>query len=230
MTMSIARLSAQSGLKYLFKTTMMDDLTVTPGDATTYYMKAGTPQGYWLGHGLPGINRTTEDKVTETDAKAIFDHATHPDTGSPLGRPHGQPTVVQNSQGRIETRHAVVGFDLTFSVPKSVSVLWALSPRSIQDQILQTHHQAVNATLEWLEASVIHTRAGRNGVAHLGTRGAIAAAFDHWESRAGDPQLHTHMVIVNRVQRITDGAWGSWTLSTPVESLAGWTGRARPCG
>lgn len=207
MTMSIARLSAQSGLKYLFKTTMMDDLTVTPADATTYYMKAGTPQGRWLGSGLPGINRTTDAKVTESDAKAIFDHAAHPDTGAPLGRPHGQPTVVQNSRGQANTRHAVVGFDLTFSVPKSVSVLWALSPRSVQDQILQTHHQAVNATLEWLEANVIHTRAGRNGVAHLGTRGTMAAAFDHWESRAGDPQLHTHMVIANRVQRITDGAW-----------------------
>jgi conjugative relaxase-like TrwC/TraI family protein len=207
MTMSIARLSAQSGLRYLFKTTMLDDLTVTPADATSYYMKAGTPQGRWLGSGLQGINRTSGDVVTESDAKAIFDHATHPETGAPLGRPHGQPTIVQNGQGRTETRHAVVGFDLTFSVPKSVSVLWALSPRALQDQILQTHHDAVNATLQWLEESVIHTRAGRNGVALLGTRGAIAAAFDHWESRTGDPQLHTHMVIANRVQRITDDAW-----------------------
>ena len=61
--------------------------------------------------------------------------------------------------------------------------------------------------MTWLEENVIHTRAGRNGVAHLGTTGAIAAAFDHWESRAGDPQLHTHLVIANRIQRITDGAW-----------------------
>lgn len=207
MTMSIARLSAQSGLKYLFKTTMMDDLTFAPADATTYYMKAGTPQGRWLGSGLQGINRTSGDAVTETDAEAIFDHAAHPDSGAPLGRLHGQPTIVQNSQGRSETRHAVAGFDLTFSVPKSVSVLWALSPRALQNEMLQTHHDAVSATLQWLETYVIHTRAGRNGVAHLGIRGAIAAAFDHWESRAGDPQLHTHMVIANRVQRITDGAW-----------------------
>ncbi|MBT8163712.1 MULTISPECIES: MobF family relaxase [Arthrobacter] len=207
MTMSIARLSAQSGLKYLFKTTMMDDLTVIPADATTYYMKAGTPQGRWLGSGLQGINRTSGDAATETDAKAIFDHVTHPDTGAPLGRPHSQPTVVQNTQRQTSTRRAIAGFDLTFSVPKSVSVLWALSPRSLQDQILQTHHYAVNATLQWLEESVIHTRAGRNGVARIGTTGAIAAAFDHWESRSGDPQLHTHLVIANRVQRITDGAW-----------------------
>ncbi|MHA7294398.1 MobF family relaxase [Arthrobacter sp. HLT1-21] len=207
MTMSIARLSAQSGLRYLLKTTMLDDLTVAPADATTYYMKAGTPQGCWLGSGLQGINRTSRDLITESDAKALFDHAVHPDTGTPLGRPHGQTTVVQNSQGRTETRHAVVGFDLTFSVPKSVSVLWGLSPRALQDQILETHHDAVDATLQWLEESVIHTRVGRNGVAHLGTRGAIAAAFDHWESRAGDPQLHTHLVIANRVQRVTDDAW-----------------------
>ncbi|RAM37716.1 MobF family relaxase [Arthrobacter globiformis] len=207
MTMSIARLSAQSGLKYLFKTIMMDDARVAPTDATTYYMKSGTPLGRWIGSGLPGITREAGDIVTDTDAKAVFDQAAHPDNGTPLGRPHGQPTLVQKSGGRTETRLAVVGFDLTFSVPKSVSVLWALSPRSIQDQILQTHHQAVSATLQWLEESVIHTRAGRNGVAHIGTRGAIAAAFDHWESRAGDPQLHTHMVIANRIQRITDGAW-----------------------
>lgn len=207
MTMSIARLSAQSGLRYLFKTTMMDDLSPTPPDATSYYMKAGTPQGRWLGSGLGGITRACGDPVTETDAKAIFDETVHPDTGAPLGRPHGQPTLVQNSQGQAGTRRAVAGFDLTFSVPKSVSVLWALSPRTLQDQILQTHHDAVTATLEWLEESVIHTRSGRNGVARIGTTGAIAAAFDHWESRAGDPQLHTHLVIANRVQRITDGAW-----------------------
>ncbi|WP_284984018.1 relaxase domain-containing protein [Arthrobacter sp. efr-133-TYG-118] len=111
MTMSITRLSAQSGLKYLFKTTMMDDLMITAADATTYYMKAGTPQGRWLGSGLPGVSRYTEDAVTETDAKAIFDHAVHPDTGAPLGRPHGQPTVVQKSQGR--TEHATPSSGLT---------------------------------------------------------------------------------------------------------------------
>lgn len=207
MTMSIARLSAQAGLRYLFKTTMMDDLSTSPPDATTYYMKAGTPEGRWIGSGLKGINRHAGDTVTETDAKAVFDSATHPDTGTPLGRPHGQPTAVVNKTDPPTTRHAVVGFDLTFSVPKSVSVLWALSPRSTQDRILRTHYEAVAATLNWLEQNVIHTRAGRNGVAHVGTMGAIAAGFDHWESRTGDPQLHTHLVIANRVQRITDGAW-----------------------
>ena len=186
---------------------MLDDLSTSPPDATTYYMKAGTPEGRWIGSGLKGISRTAAESVSETDAKAVFDLAVHPDTGIPLGRPHSQPTAVDNKTGPPTVRHAVVGFDLTFSVPKSVSVLWALSPRNSQDHILRTHRDAVSETLAWLEENVIHTRAGRNGVAHLGTMGAIAAAFDHWESRAGDPQLHTHLVIANRIQRITDGAW-----------------------
>ena len=36
----------------------------------------------------------------------------------------------------------------------------------------------------------------------------IAAAFDHWDSRAGDPHLHTHVVVANRVQT-ADGMWRS---------------------
>ncbi|PRB43029.1 conjugal transfer protein [Arthrobacter sp. MYb23] len=207
MTMSIARLSVRSGLKYLFKSTMLDDFSPTPPDTISYYMKTGTPQGRWLGNGLQGIAREAGDKVTESDARSIFQDATHPDSNEPLGRAHGQLPIGQEASNHNAAKHAVAGFDLTFSVPKSVSTLWALSPRPVQEQILDTHHEAIEATLAWMEEQVINTRSGRNGVAHVGTRGAIAAAFDHWESRAGDPQLHTHLVIANRVQRVTDGAW-----------------------
>ncbi|WP_405475869.1 MobF family relaxase [Paenarthrobacter ilicis] len=209
MTMSIARLSVRSGLKYLFQSTMMDDFSPTPPDTISYYMQTGTPQGRWLGNGLQGIARDPEDKVTEADARAIFQDATHPDSKEPLGRPLGQPPLSQEPSNHNASKHAVAGFDLTFSVPKSISTLWALSPRHLQEQILRTHHEAVEATLAWMEEQVINTRSGRNGIAHVGTRGVIAAAFDHWESRAGDPQLHTHLVIANRVQRITDGAWAT---------------------
>ncbi|MEV4954020.1 MobF family relaxase [Paenarthrobacter nitroguajacolicus] len=207
MTMSIARLSVRSGLKYLFKSTMQDDSVPTPSDTISYYMKTGTPQGRWLGNGLRGIAREPGDNVTESDARAIFQDAAHPDSKEPLGRHHGHPPISLEASNQKATKHSVAGFDLTFSVPKSVSTLWALSPRQLQEQILQTHHEAVEATLAWMEDQVINTRSGRNGVAHVGTRGVIAAAFDHWESRAGDPQLHTHLVIANRVQRVTDGAW-----------------------
>ncbi|WP_150116986.1 MobF family relaxase [Arthrobacter sp. ERGS1:01] len=206
MTVSLSRLTATTGLKYLIKTTMQDDLIKPLGDATTYYVKAGTPTGRWFGRGLDGIGRRPHQAVTVADAKAVFSLAQHPDTQTVLGRPHGQTTVAHRN-GEEQQRHAVAGFDLTFSVPKSVSVLWALADKDVQQQVLGAHHRAVDSVLAWLEDQVIHTRTGRNGVAHVGTKGAIAAAFDHWESRAGDPQLHTHLVIANRVQRRSDGAW-----------------------
>ncbi|MBG0741302.1 relaxase domain-containing protein [Paeniglutamicibacter antarcticus] len=208
MTVSIARLTAHSGVKYLLKTTMHDDVPLTPGDATGYYMKAGTPPGRWLGSGLAGISRSRLDLVTSDDASAVFTDANHPDTHQPLGRHHGETTLAHHNGEEIQ-RVAVAGFDLTFSVPKSVSVLWALAPHDVQQQVLAAHHDAVNQVLEWLEESAIHTRTGRGGVAHVATKGAVAAAFDHWESRARDPQLHTHVVIANRVQRATDGAWST---------------------
>lgn len=206
MTVSIARLTAHSGVKYLLKTTMRDDVPLSPGDATSYYLKSGTPPGRWIGSGLDGINREPLDPVTSGDAGAMFTAAEHPDTHLILGRAHGQTTVAHRNGEEVQ-RFAVAGFDLTFSVPKSVSVLWAMAPKDVQQRILDAHHAAVNDVLAWLEESAIHSRAGRGGLAHLGTRGAMAASFDHWESRARDPQLHTHVVIANRVQRATDGAW-----------------------
>src|SRR5699024_8789150 len=66
--------------------------------------------------------------------------------------------------------------------------------------------EAIKETLAVFEQEVIMTRAGRHGVAQLETRGLVAAAFDHFDSRAGDPHLHTHVVVANRVQGI-DGKW-----------------------
>lgn len=208
VTMSIARLSADAGVKYLLKTTAHGDVAVR--NLTDYYTNSGNPPGTWMGSGMDGIGLSPGTVLTDDSAKAVFEGAQHPITGEPLGRPHGQPATAPAGPGRktgTSTRYPVAGFDLTFSVPKSVSVLWALSPQDIRDQVLAAHHRAVQDTLVWLECRAIGTRTGRNGVAHVPVRGAIAAAFDHWESRAGDPQLHTHLVIANRVQRTSDGAW-----------------------
>ena len=57
------------------------------------------------------------------------------------------------------------------------------------------------------------TRTGAHGVRRVRTGGVIAAAFDHWDSRKGDPQLHTHVTIANRVQA-PDGEWRTIDSST----------------
>ena len=95
---------------------------------------------------------------------------------------------------------AVAGYDLTFTPVKSVSTLWAIAPRPMAAAIEQTHHAAVTATLTWLEQRVAYTRIGARGVAQVDTDGLTAAAFTHRDSRAGDPDLHTHVAVSNKVR------------------------------
>ncbi|WP_204806028.1 MobF family relaxase [Mycobacterium riyadhense] len=97
---------------------------------------------------------------------------------------------------------AVAGYDLTFTPVKSVSALWAIAPIPIARTIEECHHQAVAETLQFLEEQAAFSRMGTHGVAQVNTTGLIAAAFDHRDSRAGDPNLHTHLVISNKVQAI----------------------------
>src|SRR3954470_14484422 len=101
---------------------------------------------------------------------------------------------------------AVAGYDLTFSPVKSVSTLWAIAPPEVAAVIEQAHAEAVADTLTWLEDHATFTRVGRNGVAQVEVRGLIAAAFTHRDSRAGDPDLHIHVAISNKVQTL-DGRW-----------------------
>ncbi|MFD8248136.1 MobF family relaxase [Nocardia sp. NPDC059691] len=101
---------------------------------------------------------------------------------------------------------AVAGFDWTFSPVKSVSTLWAVAPRNVAKLIEQAHHLAVADAMRYLEQNATYTRVGRNGVRQVEVEGLIAAVFDHRESRAGDPDLHTHVVCPNKV-RAADGQW-----------------------
>jgi len=101
---------------------------------------------------------------------------------------------------------AVAGYDLTFSPVKSVSALWAVAPREMSEEIAAAHEAAVADTVGWLETHAAYTRVGTHGVRQVETTGLIGAAFTHRDSRAGDPDLHTHVAISNKVQtRAADG-------------------------
>jgi len=104
-------------------------------------------------------------------------------------------------------RAAVAGFDAVFAPVKSAVLLWALDERPwVRDAVRQAHEDAKNAALELLEEHAAFTRTGTGGIAQIRTRGLIAAAFDHYDSRDGDPNLHTHVAISSKVQG-TDGQW-----------------------
>ena len=117
---------------------------------------------------------------------------------------------------------AVAGYDLTFSPVKSVSALWAVAPREVAQRIEAAHQRAVEKTLASLERDVAYTRVGTNGVARVQADGLIAAAFTHRDSRCGDPDLHTHVPISNKVRYIgADGIarWGALD-GKPLHRLA----------
>ncbi|SOC58170.1 MobF family relaxase [Ornithinimicrobium cerasi] len=103
----------------------------------------------------------------------------------------------------------VAGFDLTFSPVKSVSALWALASPEVAREVEAAHEDAVRATLALLEKEVAFTRVGKGGIRQVPVVGLVAAAFDHRDSRTGDPDLHTHVVVSNKVQSLPEegGRW-----------------------
>ena len=102
---------------------------------------------------------------------------------------------------------STAGYDLTFSPVKSVSTLWALAPRDVAEQIEEAQRAAVADVLAWLEAEVAYTREGTDGVRQVDVTGLIAGAFTHRDSRAGDPDLHTHVAVSNKVRAADSGKW-----------------------
>lgn len=125
----------------------------------------------------------------------------------------GRPPADKEELGRFitaasrPTQQAVAGFDLVFSPAKSVSTLWGLGDNDTRKVIEDAHEAAIADTVKYLEDEAIATRAGTNGVAQIDVEGGlIATRFRHYDSRTGDPQLHDHLVVANKVKG-SDGKW-----------------------
>src|SRR6476620_8942544 len=101
-------------------------------------------------------------------------------------------------------RRPVAGYDLVFTPVKSASLLWALGSAATREAGEDAHHEAVANTLAWLEAETALARVGDRGEQQIETRGFLATGFDHRDSRAGDPDLHTHLAISNKVRARDD--------------------------
>jgi conjugative relaxase-like TrwC/TraI family protein len=111
--------------------------------------------------------------------------------------------IAKDSRSRTQT---VAGYDLTFSPVKSVSTLWAVADPAIAEVIERAHQAAVKDALTFIEEHALFTRTGPQGIRQVNVRGLVAAAFSHRDSRAGDPDLHTHVAVANKVQTL-DGRW-----------------------
>jgi hypothetical protein len=153
--------------------------------------------------GLPGdwpVSAGDRARVRTEVAREFFvaEHAREPVDARELAA-----QIAKDSRPRTQT---VAGYDLTFSPVKSVSTLWAVAPPTVAAVIEQAHQTAVQDALRFIEHDALFTRTGPQGIRQVNVRGLVATAFTHRDSRAGDPDLHTHVAVANKVQTL-DGRW-----------------------
>ena len=199
---SIRRISLGGGFRYLMKSVAVGDgAPERTNNLARYYAESGAPPGTFLGAGLAdvdgghGIERGSA--VTEEHLFNMLAACVDPVSGEPAGR-----TAATSPKAA-----PVAGFDLTFSPPKSVSVAWVLADEGTKAVIYECHRRAIDYVLSYAERTVFHSRSGTAGVVDEDVSGVVAASFTHWDSRAGDPQLHDHVVIWNRAKSVSDGRW-----------------------
>lgn len=148
-----------------------------------YYAGEGEAPGAWAGSGAAALGLRGE--VTEGGISRLLD-GRDPRSGAQLRWPLASG--------------AVAGFDLTFRAPKSVSVLFGIAEPEVAREIADAHEAAVRDALGYLERDACLARRGRAGALQVDGRGFVAASFRHRSSRAGDPLLHTHVVVANGTQ------------------------------
>jgi conjugative relaxase-like TrwC/TraI family protein len=114
----------------------------------------------------------------------------------------GEPLGLRSAPGR----EPVPGFDLTFSAPKSASLLWALGDPGVAGEVSRAHQRSVEAALDYMQHNACWARRGAGGAEFVPGNGYLAAAYRHRSSRNCDPQLHTHVLIANATKG-PDGRW-----------------------
>ena len=151
------------------------------GGGDDYYSGRGEAPGEWVGAGAEALGLS--GRVSAEEFGALIAGLDPRDPGVRLRASERDPKVA--------------ALDLTFSAPKSLSVLFAVSPEEISGALVACHEKAVRAALEYLQAEAVMVRRGEGGKHVERAEGLIAAAYRHRMSRALDPQVHTHVVAAN---------------------------------
>lgn len=156
-----------------------------------FLTEGGEPPGLWLGSGARALG--LQGEVGRAALEQLL-AGKHPATGEPLRQ-------LQTYRNRSQQP----GWDLTFSAPKGVSVLWAVASPDARAAIEEAHKDAVGSALLFFEVHAAYGRRGKNGSASVRVQ-PVFATFMHGTSRADDPQVHTHALLMN-VGCGMDGAW-----------------------
>lgn len=202
---SLGKLVASQASYYIdqLRHSVGEDVPVLRGEANAsgradYYAGHESPSR-WMGSGLDRLDLGAGAPVDPEEFAGLMSHRT----------PEGEVMSVTRSHGR------VAAFDHTFSAPKSVSLLYAFGDDEIRTAVVAAHRKAVFDAVGYMEERCSQSRVGRrythtDGISRFTTRqvpseGYVAAGFDHYTSRANDPQVHTHVVVINRVY--AEGGW-----------------------
>ena len=155
-----------------------------------YYLNGGEPPGMWLGDAAKAVGLTGE--ITKEELRRTL--AGFGGDGEKLVRSAGK----DNHQ---------VGWDVTFSAPKDVSVVWGIGNESQRTAIEAAHNKAVSVAVDYLQKNALWSRTGAGGKIWQKAE-AVVATFLHGTSRDVDPNLHTHALFANLCVR-EDGQTGA---------------------
>ncbi|MFX7596973.1 MobF family relaxase [Acinetobacter baumannii] len=173
------------------------------GQALKYYQldnyytnsQQALDQTEWYGQGAQILGIEGE----QVDSKTFADLLNGKIDDQQLGR------VRVDDQGNKYIEHRAA-MDITFSAPKSVSILAEVYQN--QD-VLEAHQNAVKETLSTIEENFVQTRLSEDGQKQkVDSDNLIVALFNHNTSRALDPQTHTHAVVMNATFNDKD-TWSS---------------------
>ncbi|PST48945.1 conjugal transfer protein TraA [Bifidobacterium callitrichos] len=180
----------------------LDDIELEDGaDPVEYYTRQGNPPGRWIGSGLKDIGYEQGSIATTDEIRDLINKHRDPKTQRVLGDPKD---ILDKTDSTAKT---VGGWDITLTMPKSLSVLWMAADENKRAIIERVMAEARDRTIEYLERNYLGTRSGAGGVATEKCEGAVGFTFRHHDNRNGDPHPHEHIVISNHVKRSTDGQW-----------------------
>ena len=157
-----------------------------------YYAGEGEAPGRWVGR-ADLVGAVAGSLANAVDAAMLLEAKCAPD-GTKLGK-----TTL--------TERSVTAFDLTFSAPKSVSVLYALGDLNVVAAVEAAHTAAVVQAVASVSPRIAYTRTGHAGAAVVDAEGVFGIRYRHRTSRALDSQLHDHVLISNAVRTVSDGEW-----------------------
>jgi conjugative relaxase-like TrwC/TraI family protein len=168
-----------------------------------YYTKPGEAPGEWVGQLAQELD--LHGQVDAASYTAMLE-GRDPTSGRQLL--HRPPTRYRARPDGTERRvEPVLGYDVRFSAPKSVSLLYALGDERTRERVVAVLNEAVREGIAHLEAEACMVQRGKGGVLIEPGSGFVGMAFRHRMSRAGDPALHVHVVVSNLTRAASDGKW-----------------------